>query len=54
MILSVTAGMLGTYLLSVRVSMGLGTCDKWIFEYIGKMAERVLQMVTISINSLKA
>jgi len=30
------------------------TCDKWIFEYIGKMAEKVLQMVTISINSLKS
>jgi phosphate transport system protein len=30
------------------------TCDKWIFEYIEKMAEKVLQMVTISINSLKS
>jgi phosphate transport system protein len=27
--------------------------DKWIFEYIGKMAEKVLEMVGISINSLK-
>src|SRR5271157_1671242 len=27
---------------------GLKNCDKWIFEYIGKMAEKVLQMVTIS------
>ena len=33
---------------------GLSTCDKWIYEYIGKMAEKVLQMVTISINSLKS
>jgi phosphate transport system protein len=29
-------------------------CDDWIFDYIGKMAEKVLQMVTISINSLKS
>jgi phosphate transport system protein len=28
--------------------------DKWIFEYIGKMAEKVLEMVEISINSLKS
>ncbi|HMK95168.1 MAG TPA: phosphate signaling complex protein PhoU [Candidatus Limnocylindrales bacterium] len=28
--------------------------DKWIFEYIGKMAEKVLDMVRISINSLKS
>ena len=28
--------------------------DKWIFEYIGKMAEKVLEMVGISINSLKS
>ena len=27
---------------------------KWIFEYIGKMAEKVLEMVRISINSLKS
>ncbi len=33
---------------------GQRTCDKWIFEYIEKMAEKVLQMVTISINSLKS
>ncbi len=33
---------------------GQSTCDKWIFEYIEKMAEKVLQMVTISINSLKS
>jgi phosphate transport system protein len=33
---------------------GLSTCDKWIFEYIGKMAEKVLQMVSISINSVKS
>lgn len=29
-------------------------CDRWIPEYIGKMAETVLQMVRISINSLKS
>jgi phosphate transport system protein len=29
-------------------------CDKWIFEYIGKMAEKVLGMVRVSINSLKS
>jgi phosphate transport system protein len=28
--------------------------DKWIFEYIGKMAEKVLEMVGVSINSLKS
>src|SRR5208283_1277219 len=39
--------------ISTRFS-GLSTCDKWIFEYIEKMAEKVLQMVTISINSLKS
>ena len=33
---------------------GKSTCDKWIFEYIEKMAEKVLQMVAISINSLKS
>ena len=30
------------------------TCDEWIFDYIGKMAEKVLQMVSISINSIKS
>ena len=39
--------------ISTRFS-GLSTCDKWIFEYIGKMAEKVLQMVSISINSVKS
>jgi phosphate transport system protein len=29
-------------------------CDKWIHEYIGNLAETVLQMVRISINSLKS
>lgn len=29
-------------------------CDKWMFEYIGRMAEKVLAMVSISINSLKS
>jgi phosphate transport system protein len=33
---------------------GLSTCDKWVFEYIGKMAEKVFQMVRISINSVKS
>jgi phosphate transport system protein len=28
-------------------------CDEWIYEYIERMAETVLQMVTTSINSLK-
>jgi phosphate transport system protein len=28
--------------------------DKWIFEYIEKMAEKVLKMVSVSINSLKS
>jgi phosphate transport system protein len=28
--------------------------DKWIFEYVGKMAEKVLEMVGVSINSLKS
>ncbi|HYA77829.1 MAG TPA: phosphate signaling complex protein PhoU [Verrucomicrobiae bacterium] len=29
-------------------------CDKWIFEYINKMAEKTLKMVKISISSLKS
>jgi phosphate transport system protein len=33
---------------------GQSTCDKWIFEYVGKMAEKVLKMVEISINSIKS
>ena len=33
---------------------GKSTCDKWIFDYIEKMAEKVLQMVAISLNSLKS
>jgi len=28
--------------------------NKWMFEYIGKMAEKVLEMVRVSINSLKS
>jgi len=28
-------------------------CDEWIFEYIRKMAEQVLQMVKVSINTLR-
>jgi phosphate transport system protein len=30
------------------------TCGEWIFEYIKQMAEKILQMVRISINSLKS
>jgi len=30
------------------------SCDEWIFEYIRKMAEKVLRMVNLSINSLKS
>jgi len=33
---------------------GLNTCDKWVFDYIGNMAEKVSQMVRISINSVKS
>ena len=29
-------------------------CDKWIFDYIRKMAQKVLEMVRVSINSLKS
>lgn len=32
---------------------GLGNCEEWIPEFIGVMGEKVLQMVSISINSLK-
>jgi phosphate transport system protein len=28
-------------------------CDKWIFEYIEKLAQKVLEMVTVSIDSLR-
>lgn len=28
-------------------------CDKWIFDYIGKLAEKVLEMVRVSISSLR-
>ena len=33
---------------------GESACGEWIFEYIRQMAEKVLQMVGISINSLKS
>ena len=33
---------------------GHSTCDEWVFEYIKKMAEKVLQMVTTSINSVRS
>jgi phosphate transport system protein len=39
--------------ISTRFNPKTSNCDDWIFEYIQKMAERVLQMVQISINSLK-
>ncbi|MGO8806586.1 MAG: phosphate signaling complex protein PhoU [Candidatus Bathyarchaeia archaeon] len=39
--------------ISTRFNGKTSNCDDWIFEYIEKMAERVLQMVRISINSLK-
>lgn len=29
------------------------TCDKWIFDFIEKMAENVLEMVRVSISSLR-
>jgi phosphate transport system protein len=32
----------------------LDNCEEWIPEYIGDMGEKVLQMVRISINSLKS
>jgi phosphate transport system protein len=32
---------------------GQKTCEDWIFEYIKQMAEKVLQLVSISINSIK-
>ena len=55
MILNVTEDMLGTYRTSASRFNGKGMeCDDWILDYIGKMAEKVLQMVTISINSLKS
>jgi phosphate transport system protein len=39
--------------ISTRFNGKTNRCDAWIFEYIQKMAERVLQMVQTSINSLK-
>ncbi|MGA2682358.1 MAG: phosphate signaling complex protein PhoU [Candidatus Bathyarchaeia archaeon] len=38
---------------STRFNAKTVKCDKWIFEYIEKMAEKVLQMVRVSINSLR-
>jgi phosphate transport system protein len=38
---------------STRFNAKTATCDKWIFEFIGKMAEKVLQMVRVSINTLR-
>jgi len=39
----------------VRKRFGkLDNCEEWISEYIGDMGEKVLQMVQISINSLKS
>jgi phosphate transport system protein len=28
-------------------------CDKWVNDYVAKMAQRVMEMVTVSINSVK-
>jgi len=33
---------------------GLKKCEKWISEYIEKMSEKVLNMIRISINSLRS
>lgn len=33
---------------------GRSTCDEWVIDYIGKMAETAFQMVRISINSVKS
>jgi phosphate transport system protein len=33
---------------------GLRECEEWISEYIGKMSEKVLNMVRISIDSLRS
>ena len=39
----------------VRKRFGkLDNCEEWISEYIGDMGEKVLQMVQISINSMKS
>jgi phosphate transport system protein len=38
---------------STRFNPKTTKCDQWIFEYIGKMAEKVLRMVGVSINTLK-
>ncbi|MGA3060307.1 MAG: PhoU domain-containing protein [Candidatus Bathyarchaeia archaeon] len=33
---------------------GQSACNKWIYDYISKMAEKVLQMIAISISSVKS
>ena len=38
---------------STRFNAKSAKCDQWIFEYIGKMAEKVLRMVGVSINTLR-
>ncbi len=38
---------------STRFNAKTAKCDQWIFEYIGKMAEKVLRMVGVSINTLR-
>ena len=40
--------------ISTRFNGKSVNCDKWIFDYIGKMAEKVLEMVTISISSIRS
>jgi phosphate transport system protein len=38
---------------ATRFNATISKCDRWIFDYIGKMAEKVLKMVQVSINTLK-
>ena len=39
--------------ISARFNKKTGTCDQWMFDYVEKLAEKVLEMVRVSINSLK-
>ena len=39
--------------LGARLNGKAGTCDKWIFDYIEKLSEKVLEMVKVSIDSLR-
>lgn len=40
-------------LIATRFNEKTVACDRWIFDNIGKLAEKVLEMVHVSINSLK-